>query len=290
MNIGVIGLGAVGMFVAAELSKHHEVTGYARRHEQIEKIHINGIQYGGKKLKVKVSHINEISEHDLYIVCVKQTQLDDCLIYLNRIKKKALVLFLQNGLGHLEKIESLPHHIFVGTNEYGILKKSDYEVKLTGKGQIQFRKLDDDHRHLEDKLVHELSTKEFVLNKSDQLLNILHEKLIINSVINPLTAIFEVKNGFVIENDYLKKIAYQLTEEACEVLAMDEKKMWERVKTVCLNTKENYSSMVVDIQNNRQTEIDYINGYLLNKSEQALTHQLIYNLIKGKESLARDNT
>ena len=92
------------------------------------------------------------------------------------------------------------------------------------------------------------------------------------------------------ENDYLKKIAYQLTEEACEVLAMDEKKMWERVKTVCLNTKENYSSMVVDIQNNRQTEIDYINGYLLNKSEQALTHQLIYNLIKGKESLARDNT
>ena len=49
MNIGVIGLGAVGMFVAAELSKHHEVTGYARRHEQIEKIHINGIQYGGKK-------------------------------------------------------------------------------------------------------------------------------------------------------------------------------------------------------------------------------------------------
>ncbi|MGM8214371.1 2-dehydropantoate 2-reductase [Bacillaceae bacterium W0354] len=285
MDIGVIGLGAVGMLVTSELSIKHNVTCYVRRKEQKDLINAKGILYNSQQVIVKANLIDELTNHELIIVCVKQTQLDDVLIHLRKLNKPTLILFLQNGLGHIEKVNTLPHHVFVGTNENGVLRKSDHAVTRTGKGIIRLSSLDIEDRPHEARLIDELNQQHFTVEKSDQLMQILHEKLVINSVINPLTALFNVKNGEVINNIYIRKIAHRLTKEACEVVSLNSIQMWDRVQAVAKNTKDNYSSMAIDLQQGNETEIDYINGYLLKKSKLIQAHQMIYDLVKGKESI-----
>ena len=286
MNIAVIGLGAVGMFVASELHERHNVTCYTRREEQKHLLLKEGLIYNQRKISVDAKTINELSSHDLYIVCVKQTELDSVLPYLQNSSEEAYLLFLQNGLGHLHKIEALPQRIFIGVNENGVLRLSDNEVKRTGIGIIKLSGLTEIEKPYEAKLVDELANADFAVEKSNDLFHTMREKLVVNSVINPLTAIFNVKNGEIVANRFLNKIAHQLTEEACEALDLDVNFMWEKVTQIAKNTKENYSSMAIDIQRGRKTEIDYINGYLIKHSPKLISHQLMYDLVKGKENLS----
>ena len=62
----------------------------------------------------------------------------------------------------------------------------------------------------------------------------------------------------------------------------------ELVLQVVDRTAQNYSSMQQDLANQRQTEIDYITGYLLQQAEQngleLPRHRALYLKIKALES------
>src|SRR5699024_11364265 len=73
---------------------------------------------------------------------------------------------------------------------------------------------------------------------------LLKEKLIVNAVINPLTALFNVKNGVILSNKYLYDIAEKLCFEAAESLNLDFEENWHRVQTIAKKTSENISSML----------------------------------------------
>lgn len=120
----------------------------------------------------------------------------------------------------------------------------------------------------------------------------LWEKLAINSVINPLTALANIKNGTLTQAEYLPKIK-QLVDEFCEVSELEgfkfePQKILNLILTVAKNTANNYSSMNQDIHHHRLTEIDYINGYLLKiaaKHQLVLPHhQVLFDQIKQVET------
>ncbi len=119
-------------------------------------------------------------------------------------------------------------------------------------------------------------------------------KLAVNAVINPLTALFEVKNGAIHDNPLLKELSEKLLEEIVKVintlnieLALDPRK---HLIEVISTTSNNISSMLQDILNCRKTEIDYINGVIVEIGKflgiDVHLNELIYKLIKIKESLA----
>ncbi|MEX1221451.1 MAG: 2-dehydropantoate 2-reductase [Idiomarina sp.] len=92
-------------------------------------------------------------------------------------------------------------------------------------------------------------------------------KLAINSVINPLTAVHECLNGHLSEPQFTDQIQ-QLCTEFCAIAAaagyaFEVKAISELVFEVIQQTAANHSSMRQDIRNNRKTEIDYLNGFLV---------------------------
>ena len=97
------------------------------------------------------------------------------------------------------------------------------------------------------------------------------QKLVVNAVINPLTAIFRCKNGQLLDNPTRLTIMRLLIEEIGPIVRtllpsapemFSDQNLLEFVLSVARKTGANTSSMLQDIQAGRRTEIDYINGYV----------------------------
>ena len=98
-------------------------------------------------------------------------------------------------------------------------------------------------------------------------------KAIINSSINPITAIFQCHNGYLMENPILRQIYHDICNESTIVanaIGYDLKieDMIERTEKVIMMTKENTSSMLQSIQKNKKTEISSINGSIIEHGRQ----------------------
>ncbi|MED5239100.1 MAG: 2-dehydropantoate 2-reductase [Pseudomonadota bacterium] len=96
------------------------------------------------------------------------------------------------------------------------------------------------------------------------------QKLVANAVINPLTAIYDVPNGEIVDDPELRKRAERICAEADRVLqALDP--TWpaqsiENVLAVARATAGNTSSMRADRQRGAETEIEVINGWIVKQA------------------------
>src|SRR5690625_967261 len=112
----------------------------------------------------------------------------------------------------------------------------------------------------------------------------LHQKLIINAVINPLTALFQVKNIEIIHNPYIRSLAKKICKEASDILHLDPDQEWCRIQTIATQTGENQSSMFVDLKRKQPTELEAILGYLLKEKKHKMPYTtFIYESIKALE-------
>lgn len=291
MKIGIIGGGSVGLLCAYYLSLHHEVTVVTRRKEQAAAIQSEGVRLykGGKEFSADCSADTNINiDFDLLVVTVKQHQLQSVFPLLERIGKTN-ILFLQNGMGHIHNLKDwhIEHSIYVGIVEHGAVRKSDTAVDHTGVGAIKWSAFDDAEP---DRLniLHQHNRSEFPILYERDWYPLLTGKLIINACINPLTALLHVKNGELLTTPAYLAFMKLVFQEACRILRLEnETEAWERVRTVCGQTKDNRSSMLVDVIEGRQTEIDAIIGYLLKEARlhglDAVHLEFLYGSIKALE-------
>ncbi|SEB17221.1 2-dehydropantoate 2-reductase [Thalassobacillus cyri] len=283
MEIGIIGGGAVGLLMAHYLGKRNKVTLYVRRSEQMELVNELGVGLGGTSdtVKVEARLIEDLSHHDLTFVCVKQNHLKGLMPVLEEIGDEETLVFLQNGMGHLERIRKLSSAVMVGVTEHGALKTADYSVRHTGKGVIRLASMEKSSNV--DRLMEQLNQDHFPFIAERDYYHMLAKKLVVNAVINPLTALFEVRNGQLLENPFIHDLALGLCREACQVLKLDFAAEWENTERVARATAANYSSMYKDISACRPSEIEAITGYLLAETDTLPIHSFIYQAIKAKE-------
>ncbi|WP_017471789.1 ketopantoate reductase family protein [Amphibacillus jilinensis] len=270
MDIAIIGGGAIGLLMTALLADTNQVSLYVRNKKQYDQIlKEDGIYYkpGQRKCKVKIRLIKDLQVHDLFILAVKSYQLEPILKRVNVFSSP--LLFIQNGMAHIELIDNYQfiQPIFIATCEHGAYRESLITVAHTGVGKINIAPYVNTNVNQIKKL-QELEANRFPLEWMQDAERLLKEKLILNAVINPITAIYNVKNGSLIKNKFLYEKAKQLTYEVAVTLKFDPKIQWERMlKIICL-TQENHSSMKVDMDKGQLTEVDSILGYLVRQAEQ----------------------
>ncbi|MGY0654457.1 2-dehydropantoate 2-reductase [Bacillus subtilis] len=291
MKIGIIGGGSVGLLCAYYLSLYHDVTVVTRRQEQAVAIQSEGIRLykGGEEFRADCSADTSInSDFDLLVVTVKQHQLQSVFSSLERIGKTN-ILFLQNGMGHIHDLKDwhVGHSIYVGIVEHGAVRKSDTAVDHTGLGAIKWSAFDDAEP---DRLniLFQHNHSDFPIYYETDWYRLLTGKLIVNACINPLTALLQVKNGELLTTPAYLAFMKLVFQEACRILKLEnEEKAWEQVQAVCGQTKENRSSMLVDVIGGRQTEADAIIGYLLKEASlqglDAVHLEFLYGSIKALE-------
>lgn len=115
------------------------------------------------------------------------------------------------------------------------------------------------------------------------------EKVVINAVINPLTALIDCPNGALLKLDVgiirtlVNEACYALGSDAVTRAVLDPGRMLDVVLDVCARTASNTSSMRADVNHGRPTEVQYINGFVARKARQldrrAPRHELLASLV-----------
>ncbi|MFD1735713.1 2-dehydropantoate 2-reductase [Bacillus salitolerans] len=294
MNVGIVGGGSIGLLFCAYLyEKCDNLTLYTRTIEQADMIMQNGLIMKRGNLSnhypIQSCSIKEgVKQHNLVIIAVKQYHLDQIEDIIHSIPIQTPLMFLQNGMSHLPLLNRLPHdHIYLGIVEHGSQRIDLHSVMHTGKGLIKISHYKGDEKNLE-RITNQFSSSNFPIVIQRDWHEMLQSKLVVNAMINPLSAIFRVENGQLIENPHFYKTLELLYQEIIRILSPKQPLVWwKSVIDICQKTSSNRSSMLRDIENKRQTEVEGILGYLLHQSklknvDSPLIH-FLYTAIKGLE-------
>jgi 2-dehydropantoate 2-reductase len=277
MKIVVLGAGAIGSLFGAFLSKTNTVV-LVGRTAQKEAIQKNGLTITGKtmmnihlSLEDSIHNVDIIP--DLLLVTVKSYDTEQAVRDARSIiRDNTMVLSMQNGLDNLEKIEkTVPiENILGGVTTHGAFLKKPGLVEHTGIGQTVIGEWTQKKSDRLCQLVSRFNEAGIQTKASSDLIKELWVKAIINSSINPLTAFFSCINGYLLENPLLEciveKICVESTLVACsENVSVSAPLMIRRTKQVVRDTALNYSSMLQSVQQEKKTEIDAINGVIVQK-------------------------
>ena len=257
MRINIIGPGAMGIILSYYLHKKNDVLLIVKE-EDIDKYSEIKVIDEDREEKVSIQVSSRMREADLTIIAVKSYDLENAL---DKYKPKGKVLFIQNGLKHIN-IERDGMEKFFAVTTWAGRRIEKGRVEITGRGYFR----------IGGKGNFDLSVfRDSGINAewSDNIIQEIYRKAAINSVINPITAIFKVRNGSILENPYLWSIA--------RIVASENKTLLEKmgydinvendVNETCRVTSKNVSSMLQDIMNNKRTEIESISGELVRLGE-----------------------
>ena len=178
------------------------------------------------------------------------------------------VLLLQNGMGSQQAVaEAFPNlTVYACSSTEGAYKTNVQTVVHAGKGENHIGPMTS--KASENKLSAWLPETAFTWH--DDIESVLWRKLVVNAAINPLTVYYQCQNGELLNNTKALHHMETLCQELDLLIA--KKKLpivdtFELAKSVCERTAKNYSSMYKDAEAGRQTEIDFINGYIVKECQ-----------------------
>ena len=307
MKVLVIGAGALGSLLGGLLSKEHEVT-IIGRSEQVwvlEKkgLKIHGVTEGEFRPRA-LTNVPKGEYFDLVILCVKSYNTEVTLDPLTDILRNgASILSLQNGLDNEERIlkfvkdHNIRSEVIGGITCHGVTYKGPGVIKHAGTGDTiigHFGSLSDEARSIAMDVAEAFKHVGFDMDTTLCIDREIWAKAIINSAINPLTAIVGVRNGMILENPELMSSARDLIKEGVMIANAHGKdltygEMEERTVDVARRTSKNRSSMLQDLQRKRRTEVDSINGAIYEKALEvkmdAPLNRTMVRLIKAMEDM-----
>ena len=294
MNIIIFGAGAIGSLIGVTLSKNADVTLIGRK-EHVERIKIDGLEVSGKtkikkKINAEISVENITKKPDILILTVKSYDTESAIQQAKKIiKSDTVVLSIQNGLHNIDKIKKYLSNkqIIAGITTHGATYIGPGKIDHTGVGLTIIGGLDKETTCINE--ICDLFNKSGIETQiSNNIIKEVWIKAIVNSSINPITTLFQCKNGYLLENPVLENLIEKITEESTSIalsqgLKITNDSMISRTKEVIRKTKENYSSMLQSYKNGKRTEIDSINGKFVeigkkNNVEPFLNEILVYSI------------
>jgi len=152
------------------------------------------------------------------------------------------------------------------------MRTAPFEVRHTGQGRIRYGNQE----------ISNLSSIQLRFEFESDMEAVLLTKLFINVVINPVTAYYGVENGSLLEMPYRQE-ARQLFDEM-QTIFPNHSITYSEIERIMENTSKNRSSMLRDLEQGRQTEVEPILGYALRQATTATPRlSFYYEQIKQRE-------
>ena len=257
--------------------------------------------------------------HSLIVACKGPATVSAIRSVQHRIRAETTTCLMQNGMGQVDeldekvfsKVQERPSYV-LGIISYGLYLRDAFSAVHAGRGTIalgalrRLRPPFDSARRWTDSTAYLLG----MLTKAEslgcacfdyqELSQLQLEKLVVNCVLNPVTALLDIQNGQMLDSAalgdlyreliaeisavILKLPAVQGDTDACARFSIE--RLTKRFITVTRTNASNSSSMREDVRNLKETEIDYINGYIVRKGEglgvSCPMNRLLVQLVKGK--------
>ncbi|WP_048058358.1 2-dehydropantoate 2-reductase [Pyrococcus yayanosii] len=298
MKIYVLGAGAIGSLFGALLARAGNDVLLVGRRPHVEAIQRDGLKViGVEEFTVDIDAAVEIPEEppDLIVLATKSYSTAEALEAAKKaIGERTWIMSIQNGLGNEEKALKYTKNVIGAVTTNGAMLEAPGRVKWTGKG-ITVLGLYPRGRHpFVEEVKEEMRRAGLEAFVTENAAGWKWAKAIVNSAVNPIGALLEVKNGYLLENESLLSIVMEVVKEGCRVALQNgiefEVPPMELLFQTLERTRENYNSMLQDIWRGKRTEVDYINGKIVEYAGavglEAPMNELLWALIRGKEALA----
>jgi len=304
MRVVIVGQGAIGLLCYANALQNEndnqltvELKPSSAKFQQYHALQFTTLEHNSTKLPLSYATDVSLKTADIVVICVKSYQLIEALESLiDKIGQETSIICCHNGIvskQSLSEIAGKNRCIALMLTTHGSKKVASNQVLHTGEGKTDIGLLAgeasseqvDSLTHVANQLLPNATWQENI-----ELLQ--WQKLAVNAVINPITANYDIDNGAVLEEQFTE-LKQQLLEEFVQVAALQEisfdfETLLITVNEVASKTAANCSSMRADILNQRNTEIDTINGFIVQQGRQGNidtpANLSLWRAIKQKEA------
>ena len=288
MKYGVIGLGAVGSIIGGLLAEtlKNDVVLIGKPY-QVDVIQKKGIKIIGLDKKIEniqiTSEFSEIKNLDVIFLCVKSQDTETVANQIkNHLKKTALIVSLQNGVRNKEIISKITGKtVLAGIVLFNAVYQNPGIVNLAIKGGI----LLENHEKNAENISNVLNRAGIKTILVDNINGFLWSKLILNLQIAVTALTGQTIKESIIDEDS-RNIIIETMKEGIKIVeksgihleklpGADPKKIIKRLErynsltlkigSIFIGVKKNArNSMWQSLSRGRPTEIDYINGEIVN--------------------------
>ena len=258
------------------------------------------------------------------IVTLKSKDIQAISRVAHRLTKDSAILFLQNGMGYIEEInekifsdpKTRPTYI-IGVVTHGAKRSKAFSVVHAGHGTISLSIMPRASTEVNDSTSPSARYLLRTITRTPVLAAVAYgptdilqqqlEKLAVNCVINPLTAVMDCTNGELMGNFHVSRIMrLVLAEVSLVIRSLPELQNVPNVQSrfdpgrlelytiqVAGMTSQNLSSMLQDVRAGRETEIDYLNGYIIRRGEElgirCIVNYMLMQMLEAKQKIVLRN-
>ena len=301
MRIAVIGAGAMGSIYGGHLALQNEVYLVDTNAEVVRTINEKGItlEEGGEDhvyCPKAVTDTSGLPEMDLVILFVKAL-FSRAALSGNRslIGKDTYLMTLQNGSGHEDILgEFVPEdHIIIGTTEDQGTILGMGHIRHGGTGGTNLGMLVPDTQGMLPKLKETLDQCGFRAKIHDNIQQLIWNKLFVNVALSAVTAVLNVKMGYIAADPHAFALSSQLLHEAVTVahamgLEADEEHLLQEIRETSERVPEGVTSICADLSAGRKTEVDTISGSVVRAARKCgidvPAHEFLVNMIHAMEN------
>lgn len=276
MKLLIFGAGALGGVLGALLSRDHDVS-LVTRGEHLREIQKHGLRLEGVVDDCfEVPAFERIEKNELFDGIFITTKSYDtetaakCTV--GHLNKDGCIVTVQNGIGNAEMLSNYhdKNAIVVGVTSMGAYRVKPGIIRYVSSGGITLGTLV--RKSTATDTANGILRKAGIATRlSDNITGVIWSKAIVNAAINPITAIHGCENGRIISDGKLNEQAKAVCEEGMRVAAaknipLDPPDVVRYMTRVAMSTAKNRSSMLIDIERRKRTEIDAICGPILRYS------------------------
>jgi 2-dehydropantoate 2-reductase len=273
----IAGSGAMANLFAARLvAGGVRVTILGTWEEGLQALSERGVRVLRKDNKVDKFHVRVVDDPracegmQFALVLVKSWQTGRVAKQLARcLDEEGVALTLQNGLNNRQTLIDIlgVQRVALGVTTSGATLIKPGLVRPVGDEVVSLGV----HSRLKP-LADMLRAAGFIVDTVPDTSALLWGKLVINASINPLTALLRVPNGELLNRPTARNLmGITARETAAVAVARGVRLPYPdpvvAVETIARRTAENYSSMLSDVMRGAPTEIDSINGAIVDAGE-----------------------
>jgi 2-dehydropantoate 2-reductase len=280
MKITVVGAGAMGSLFGGLLAE----AGAEVQLLDIWKAHVRAVNSAGLHIeregRVRTIHVpaftavEGIQPAALVIIFVKSMHtLAAARTARKIIEESGHVLTLQNGMGNVEQIEAAvaPTRIIAGTTSHGATLLGPGKIRHAGKGPTTIGFWYDGDWAVTGEIAALFNAAGIETKVSENVQEVVWDKLLVNIGINAITALTGIKNGQLLDLPVTKALVQAAVAEASALAGALGIRVRDRAEAhvfgIAQMTAGNRSSMGQDVDHGRSTEIDAINGFVVREAE-----------------------
>lgn len=306
MRIAMLGSGAMGgVFGSLLVRAGFDVIFLDIWKEHIERIQREGLRVrdaSGEQIIPVKAHSNPegLGPVDLVFIMVKAYDTGAALQQWRVLfGEKTLLLTMQNGLGNVERISQHfpPQRIIPGVTSRGAYVIGPGIVNNSGHAETVLGVVDPSQRQDSQALAEIFSRAGVEVKFDGDLESLVWGKLIMNVAINPVGALTGLRNAEALANPETLRIQELAMKEGMAVgrakgIRFRYEDPLKKLREIVSGAPTNRCSMLQDIDRGKRTEIDYINGAVVQLGRDlgipTPANEVLTGLVRVKERQAME--